>query len=109
MPTPLPLPVARTLRNLGASISLARRRRRWSQAMLAERIGASLNTVRRMEEGYPGTALQHFARVLHVFGDLAKLDAMLDSANDALGLVLADEALPRRVRTPRRTPDSGAL
>ena len=109
MGTPLPLPVERTLKHLGASISFARRRRRWSQAMLAERIGASLATVRRMEEGHPGTALQHLARVLHVFGDLAKLDALLDTANDAVGLALADEALPRRVRTPKRTPDSGAL
>ena len=109
MGTTLPLPVKRTLKHLGTSISFARRRRHWSQAMLAERIGASLSTVRRMEEGYPGTALQHLARVLHVFGELAQLDALIDTANDAVGLALADEALPRRVRAPKRTPDSGAL
>ncbi|MEO6749842.1 MAG: transcriptional regulator [Casimicrobiaceae bacterium] len=109
MNTPMPLPVTRSLKHLGTSISFARRRRRWSQAMLAERIGASLATVRRMEGGHPGTALQHLARVLHVFGDLARLDALLDTANDAVGLALADEALPRRVRAPKRTADSGAL
>ncbi|HEY5366006.1 MAG TPA: helix-turn-helix transcriptional regulator [Casimicrobiaceae bacterium] len=109
MDSPLPLPVERTLKRLGVNISFARRRRRWSQAMLAVRIGASVATVRRMEEGYPGIALQHLARVLHVFGDLAKLDALLDTANDSVGLALADEALPRRVRAPKRTADSGAL
>lgn len=107
--SPLPSPVAHALRRLGTDISLARRRRRWSQAMLAERIGASLATVKRMEEGHPGTALKHFARTLHVFGELPKLQALLDSANDTLGLVLADEALPKRVRAPKRSSESGAL
>lgn len=77
--------------------------------MLAERIGASLPTIKRMEDGHPGTALQHFARTLHVFGELPKLQAILDSANDPLGLALADEALPKRVHAPKRSSESGAL
>jgi DNA-binding XRE family transcriptional regulator len=80
-----------------------------SQEMLAERIGASLNTVRRMEEGNPGIALQHFARALHVFGELDKLENLLDTAQDAIGLTLMDQKLPQRVRTPRRTPESGSF
>lgn len=107
--SPLPLTVERSLRQLGAGISLARRRRHWSQAMLAERIGASLPTVKRMEEGSPGIAIQHVARALHVFGELSKLEALLDSANDPVGLAMADQALPKRVRAPKRTSDSGAL
>lgn len=107
--TPLPANVERAIRRLGDGISLARRRRHWSQAMLAERIGASMATVKRMEEGSPGTAIKHLARALHVFGDLAKLEALLDSANDSVGLAMADQSLPKRVRNPKRTPDSGAL
>ncbi|MQT50302.1 transcriptional regulator, partial [Pseudomonas helleri] len=42
MSTPLPLPVERALRKLGSDIELARRRRRISQASLAERMGASV-------------------------------------------------------------------
>lgn len=80
-----------------------------SQQMLAERIGASLNTVRRMEEGAPGTALHYLARALQVFGELDKLDALLDTPNDVVGLTLMDEALPQRIRTKRRTPESGAF
>ncbi len=41
-----------------------------SQAILAERIGASVKTVQRMEQGYEGLALQYLARALHVFGEL---------------------------------------
>ena len=109
MTTPLPLPVERALRRVGQGISLARRRRHMSQDMLAERIGASVNTVRRMEAGSPGTALQHFARALQVFGELDKLELLLDSSQDAVGLILMDENLPQRVRVPRRTPEGGAF
>lgn len=109
MPSPIPLPVERALTRLGRNISLARRRRRMSQQMLAERIGASLNTVRRMEEGSAGTALQYVARAMQVFGELDKLEALLDTPQDSVGLTLMDETLPQRIRTRRRTPESGSF
>lgn len=107
--SPIPLPVERALRRVGQSISLARRRRQLSQEALAERIGASVNTVRRMEDGHPGTALQHFARALQVFGELDKFEKLMDTAQDSVGLILMDENLPQRVRTPRRTREPGAF
>jgi ribosome-binding protein aMBF1 (putative translation factor) len=94
---------------LGQNISLARRRRNMSQQMLAERIGASVNTVRRMEDGLAGTALQHIARALHVFGELDKLEGLMDTAQDSVGLVLMDEKLPQRVRARRQTSSSGSF
>ena len=94
---------------LGQNISLARRRRNMSQLMLAERIGASLNTVRRIEEGFAGTAVQYIARALQVFGELDKLEALLDTPQDSVGLALMDEKLPQRVRSRRRTPDTGSF
>lgn len=83
-------------------MSLARRRRHLSQAMLAERLGTSVMTVRRMESGHPGIALQHLARALHVFGELEKLNDLLDTSQDAVGLVLMDERVPRRVHKPKQ-------
>lgn len=80
-----------------------------SQEALAQRIGASVNTVRRMEDGYPGTAIQHLARALQVFGELARLEQLLDTSQDTVGLALMDENLPQRVRTPRRNKDTGAF
>jgi transcriptional regulator with XRE-family HTH domain len=106
---PLPLPVTRSLNRLGQAVSLARRRRHLTQQDLAERISASANTVRRMEAGYPGTALVHFARALQVFGELDKLDQLLDTPHDTIGLALMDEKLPQRVRKSRKTPESGAF
>ena len=107
--SPTPLPVTRTMTRLGQAISLARRRRHLTQEDLAERLGASAHTVRRMEAGHPGTALVHFARALQVFGELDKLDQLLDTSKDTIGLTLMDEKLPQRVRKSRKSPESGAF
>lgn len=107
--SPTPLPVERALRRVGRNLALARRRRQLSQEALAERIGASVNTVRRMEDGHPGTALQYFARALQVFGELDQFEQLMDTAQDATGLVLMDEKLPKRVRTRRTGGEPGAF
>lgn len=104
---PLPLPVERAIQKLGVDLSLARRRRHISQASLAERIGASLNTVKRMEKGEPRVPLHFVARTLHVFGDIERLSQLLDTGEDQIGLVLMDAQLPKRIRA-RKTP-GGAL
>jgi transcriptional regulator with XRE-family HTH domain len=107
--SPPPLPVVRSLAQLGLGLSLARRRRHLTQQDLAERIGTSVNTVRRMEAGHPGTALVHVARALQVFGELDKFGQLLDTAQDTIGLTLMDEKLPQRVRKSTKTPESGAF
>jgi transcriptional regulator with XRE-family HTH domain len=104
---PLPLPVDRAIQKLGLDLSLARRRRHISQASLAERIGASLNTVKRMEKGDPRVPLHFVARTLHVFGDIERLSQLLDTGQDQIGLVLMDEQLPKRIRA--RKSQGGAL
>lgn len=108
MNSPLPLPVERAIRKLGSDISLARRRRHISQASLAERMGASLSTVRRMEKGDIKVPIHFFARALHVFGEIRALEHLLDTPNDEIGLTLMDEHLPKRVRS-KSGGSSGAL
>lgn len=95
----MPQPVARALRRLGQDISAARRMRRLSQEDLAQRIGTSLSTVRRMEDGYPGTALHTFLRALHVLGRLDGVAKAMTLENDVLGMELVREQLPQRVRS----------
>lgn len=107
MAAPLPLPVERAIVKLGGDISLARRRRHISQASLAERMGASLTTVRRMEKGDGRVPIHFFARALHVFGEVQALENLLDTARDDIGLTLMDANLPKRVRT--RPGTSGAF
>lgn len=107
--SPPPLPVVRSLTRLGQMISLARRRRSLTQEDLAQRIGTSTHTVRRMEGGHTGTAVVHLARALQVFGELDKLNQLLDTPKDTIGLTLMDEKMPQRVRKSRKSPESGAF
>ena len=106
---PAPLPVVRAIEKLGGDIALARRRRRISQLSLAERIGASLATVKRMEAGDIRVPIHFIARALHVFGEIERLSQLLDTGEDAIGLSLMDEQLPRRIRTRKPSRGQGAL
>lgn len=106
MNLPAPKPVSRALAKLGRDFSLARRRRRLTQASFAERIGISLATVKRLEKGEPGVAIETVVRALYVLGEIDRINTLLDTSEDTLGLVLMDEQLPVRVR---RKKSSGAL
>ena len=106
---PLPLPVQRSLLRLGEGLSMARRRRHLSQSDMAERMGTTANTVRRMEAGSPGTSIQHLAKALQILGELDKLDALLESKNDSIGLMMMDEKLPKRIRKSKITPETGGF
>jgi transcriptional regulator with XRE-family HTH domain len=103
---PLPQPVIRAMAKLGRDISRARRRRRLSQASLADRSGIGVNTVRRLEKGEPSGSIEHLARILYVLGELERLEKLLDTGTDEVGLLMVDENLPERIRTRRST---GAL
>ena len=98
-PTAMPHPVARALRQLGHDLSVARRTRRWTQQNLAQRMDTSVSTVRRMEDGSPGTALHTFLRALHVLGRLEDMVRIMALDQDTLGLELTQQQLPQRVRS----------
>ena len=103
---PLPLPARRAMTRLGEDPSRDRRRRQLTQVSLAERSGVSPATIKRMESGDTRVSLEALARVLHVLGELPRLERLLDTAQDELGLMLMDQALPKRVRLRQH---SGAL
>jgi transcriptional regulator with XRE-family HTH domain len=98
--TPIPvLPSARKqLTALGDRLRLARRRRRLSTVLMAERVGISRDTLNRVEKGDPAVALGTYQRVLRVLG----LDADLNeiAKDDELGRKLQDLALEPPGRRP---------
>jgi transcriptional regulator with XRE-family HTH domain len=102
----MPAPVARALHKLGSDLALARRRRRWTQASMAERIQTSIATLRRMERGDERIAIGTIARALYVLGEVDRIDKLLDT--DDIGLTLMNQDVPKRIRKKRITP-SGAL
>jgi transcriptional regulator with XRE-family HTH domain len=104
----LPLPVARALRKLGRDVSAARRRRRLTMALVADRALVSRATLARVERGDPGVSMGIYATVLFVLGMADGLGDLADLRHDSVGLALEEETLPRRVRLPRRSPHGGA-
>jgi transcriptional regulator with XRE-family HTH domain len=98
----LPVSVARALRKLGEDLSVARRRRRLTMALVAERALISRSTLARVERGDPGVSMGIYATTLFVLGMGDRVGELADSRADALGLALQDERLPKRVRLARR-------
>ncbi|MBD8555106.1 helix-turn-helix transcriptional regulator [Rhizobium sp. CFBP 8762] len=87
---------------LGEDISAARRRRKITQKRLADGAGVSLPTIRRLENGDPGVSLATLAMVLVVLGEGQRLSNLLDVRADDVGLMLAAQQLPQRIRSPRK-------
>ena len=98
----IPIPVKRALRKLGTDIRDARRRRRIPTQVMAERAGVSRTTLLKVEKGEPGVSFATLATVLFVLGMLDRLSELADVRYDQVGLDLADEWLPQRVRLSRR-------
>src|SRR5690606_14989146 len=84
---------ARQLAALGARLRAARLRRKLTQAMVAERVGVTLPTIRKLESGDPSSSLATVIRVLQVLGLAQDIDAL--AAGDELGRALQDSELKR--------------
>ncbi len=94
---------------LGRDMALARRVRSLSTIDMAERMGVDRSTLRRLEKGDPGVSLNTLAMALHALGLLDRLESLVDRATDDVGLLVAGDAVPKRVvrsrpASARRTP-----
>jgi hypothetical protein len=98
----LPLPVVRALHKLGHDIRDARRRRRIPVAIAAERASISKTTWLKVEKGDPGVLAGTYATVLFVLGFVDRVSVLADPASDSVGLRLAEEQLPQRIRQRKR-------
>lgn len=89
----------KALRKLGADIQVARKRRRLTMAIVAERAFISRNTLTRVERGDPAVSLGIYATVLFVLGLAERLGDLADPLTDNVGLSLEAERLPQRARS----------
>lgn len=104
---PIPPRIARSLVALGRDIDIARKKRRLTIAALCERAGISAPLYARMVAGAPGTSVGAYAMVLFALGVGTPFDSLMEVSKDDTGLLLDEERLPKRVRSPRK--ESGAL
>lgn len=103
----LPPNVRKSLAKFGSDLSVARRKRRLTVAMMCERLGVSKATWQRMEKGDPTVSLGAYAQALFVLGFGVPLGELADQSADETGLLLEAERLPKRVVPPRDTTRPG--
>jgi transcriptional regulator with XRE-family HTH domain len=84
----LPPAVAEALRVLGENLALARVRRKESQRVWARRLGVSIPTLIRMEQGEPSVAMGVYASALWLIGRAPALPALADPKEDRGALEL---------------------
>ncbi|WP_334043693.1 helix-turn-helix domain-containing protein [Burkholderia ambifaria] len=72
----LPFEAEEVVTSLGETVTLARRAREWTQADLASKMGASVNTVVNIEKGRPSVA---FGQVLNALWALDLLGGLRES------------------------------
>ena len=110
MPTPHRPSVAvrNTLRKLGQDLRDARRRRSLPAGVVADRAFTSRPSLSRVEKGDPTVSIGIYASVLQALGLLDGLNQLADSSHDSVGLALANEKLPQRVRLRRAPEDTRA-
>jgi DNA-binding XRE family transcriptional regulator len=105
-PVNLPIPAIIALKKVGSDINDARRRRRITIALMAERAGLSRATVGKIEKGDPSTSMGGYAAVLFVLGMVGRLSELVDAIYDLTGRQLEDEKLPQRIRLPNKSKKS---
>lgn len=97
----IPPAVRRSLGKLGADLVLARHKRKLTAAMMAERVGVSKSTYRRLESGDPTVSLGALAQALFVLGFGTALGDLIDARRDETGLLLDAQRLGQRVRVKK--------
>jgi DNA-binding XRE family transcriptional regulator len=93
-----PIPIIKALRKLGKDINDARRRRRITIELMAERASLSRSTIGKIEKGDPTSSIGSYGSVLFVLGMEKRLSELVDSTHDLVGRRLEDEKLPKRIR-----------
>lgn len=102
---PRPSTARETVRHLGQAIRTARLRRRWSQALLAEKAGIAQMTLRSLEKGNPGVSLGVYTTVLWALGLEDLVAQLADPMADPVGVALSTARLGTRVRRKRELDD----
>lgn len=91
------------LKTLGARLREERLRRNETQQIFSARIGVSIPTYHKMENGDPSVSMGQWAVVLDILGHAEDLDRLLAPTED-LFVKYEQSKRPRRQRASRKEP-----
>ena len=91
-----------TLRMIGERLRIARLARNEPQARFAVRIGVSVPTLRKLEQGDPNVAIGTFVDTLWILDRLADLDAVLSPGKSLFDRMEKKAASNNRKRASKR-------
>lgn len=77
-----PPAVSNALQALGENLAIARVRRKESQRLWAKRLGVSIPTLIRMEQGHPEVGMGTYATALWMIGRIQALPELADPKHD---------------------------
>ncbi len=97
--------VTERVARLGQRIRVARIRRGWSVADLADKAGINRNTLTALEQGKLGTGVGVCFTVLWVLGIDKSLEAIADPDTDLHGKALEASRRPTRAGKSRKASD----
>jgi transcriptional regulator with XRE-family HTH domain len=84
----LPPVASQALKRLGENLAIARVRRKESQRLWAKRLGVSIPTLIRMEQGEPSVGIGIYATALWMIGRVQALPELADPKHDQGALEL---------------------
>lgn len=92
----------KSLREMGQGLKIARLRRRLPLAVIAERAGISVITLRKIEKGMTGVAVGNVAAVFWALGLGTPLPDAAVPQKDELAFQLDAQRLPKRGRSRKK-------
>lgn len=100
----LPASAALALRGFGDNLALARQRRNESLRAWASRMGVSVPTLRRMEQGDPSVGMGVYATALWLIGRHQALPDVAAPENDLMALEQDIQLVKARQERQKRKP-----
>ncbi|MES2615135.1 MAG: helix-turn-helix domain-containing protein [Bdellovibrionota bacterium] len=83
---------------LGLKLKGARKRRRWTLANFAQRVGIARSTAQRLEKGDPSINLGAFVNAIFILGLEAEIKNLLAPERDTRGFLSVMSREPKRIR-----------
>lgn len=92
-----------TLKNLGLRLKNARLERNDPQKEFAFRIGVSIPTLYKMEQGHPSVSMGAWVKALSMLGRLEDMDLLIEPKESLLARYEALEKIRNRQRAKRKS------